>query len=217
MNSILKTTAIVAIVLLGPMRISDAVPVTVTFTADDNTAGGLCADMTCLSVTQWSDLGNTSYLDWWPESDSVTIDLSLGTHYFIWFVENKEIGAVSNPASLLAEIRWDGNIHRSGPDWEVSAEFPNPTSWIAATEYGVNGGNNIWTDVASRPIPGISSEARWIWTDLNFIGGMDDFAALRTRIAIAEVPQPGLLATLGAAFLTLAIAKIRTATGSPPA
>ena len=120
--------------------------------------------------------------------------LGAGTHYFVWYVDNVGTGSSTNPAGLLAEILWGSQAKYSSTSWEVTTDVGDPSSWVAASEYGLNGGANIWTANLGSAVGGISTSARWLWTDSNFSSSMDQFAAIRTSIT---VPEPGTLVLLG--------------------
>lgn len=198
MKGILKSLALTSLVF--GMGTAQAVPVEISFTADNVTnSGGLCFDMNCSVGTGWSELGSTPNLADWRASDSVTVDLDAGTHWFAWFVSNTERGSPTNPAGLLAEILWDGGANASSSAWEVS--WDGGSNWQAATTYGNNGGANIWSSVNGGAVAGISTDASWLWSEYNHNIEMDSSAWIRTSITIAQapaqVPEPGTLALLG--------------------
>jgi len=69
------------------------------------------------------------------------------------------------------------------------------TSRVAATEWGANGGANIWTNAHDGPIAGISTAANWLWSDDNFTSTTPGNAAFRTGITVLSEPGTfGLLA-----------------------
>src|SRR6056297_1699231 len=118
--------------------------ITINFTAD-NIVGtsGLCNDSSCLGGQEWDSLGSVPNRDDWRKPDSVTVDLDPGTYWFVWYVYNDGAGGNRNPAGLLAEILSDDFSNYSSSGWEVTTDQVN---WMSATEYGLNGGNNIWTN-----------------------------------------------------------------------
>ncbi len=199
-----------ALILAGGFITSaHAVPVTINMTADNIAAvGGLCTDASCQSGTGWNALNGGplgSSRRNWMQSDSLTINLGTGTYYFAWRVRNVGARSPNNPAGLLAEILWDGNANYSSSDWEVFNQ--NNGAFLAnATDYGLNGGANIWTAVNGGPVAGISTNASWIYTANNFANA-DRSAWLRTSITVTSVPEPGILGLLGIGLIGLAIVR----------
>ena len=75
-------------------------------------------------------------------------------------------------------------------------------NWTSATEYGSNGGSNIWTNNnGGNPVSGISTNANWLWTS-----GKDNAAYFRTSV---KVPEPGTLALLGLGLAGLGMSRRR--------
>jgi len=195
---------------------SQATLVTVNMTADNSFFGGLCFDSSCTGGTQWEILnsGPLANINNWTQSDSVTIDLGAGTHYFAWLISNDGEPTDGNPAALLAEILWDGNANYSSSAWEVceSGEGLDCSGSLTnATEYGFNGDPNIWTDVnGGNPVSGISTNANWIYTANNFADA-DPQAAIRTSITIGAVPEPSIIALFALGLFGLGFARRRKA------
>lgn len=193
----------------GFMTSVHAIPVTINMTADNiASVGGLCADASCQSNTGWNALNGGplgSDRRNWMRPSSLTIDLGPGTYYFAWRVRNVGGRSPYNPAGLLAEILWDGNANYSSSGWEVFNR--NTGVFLAnATDYGLNGGANIWTNVNRGPIAGISTNASWIYTANNFANA-DRSAWFRTSITITSVSEPAVLGLFGIGLIGLAMAR----------
>ena len=196
---------IAAILLIFGFGAAHATLVTVNMTADNAIiSGGLCNDAGCTGGTLWTTLGTPTNLNDWTQSDTVVLDLGAGTHHFAWLVENFGAGSEGNPAALLAEILWDGNANYSSSDWEVF-DVSNGALLENATEYGLNGGNNIWNIVNGGPVSGISGNANWIYTSNNFVGA-DATAWIRTSIT---VPEPATLTLFGLGLLGVGLSRRR--------
>ena len=203
MKKYLAQFAATLILAGGFMTSAHAIPVTINMTADNIvSSGGLCFDASCQGGIGWTGLVNASN---WQHSDSVTFDLGAGTHSFAWNVTNTGNAGDGNPAALLAEILWDGNANYSSSGWEVY-DYASGSFVANATEYGLNGGANIWTDVNGGPVAGISTNANWIYTAVN---GSDAPASawIRTSITVASVPEPGILGLFGVGLIGLAMAR----------
>lgn len=191
---------------------ANAIPITITYTTDnriDPPYWGLCEDSSCQTGTI---LPTDSYAGDWRFADTYTLDLGAGTHYFAWFGLNMGTGSETNPAGFLAEITWAGGSSSSGSAWDIATPFDDvfagTANWVSATEYGANGGANIWTSVNGGPVAGISGNAQWIWSANNFNAEMDREVVIRTSIRI--VPEPGTLALLGVGLLAIGLIRRRT-------
>ena len=210
MQKIIRTIAVL-IVTLGFAASAQAVIVTVNMTGDNIIdGGGLCDDATCMDGTGWTGLGldsSSNNLANWTQSDSVMLDLGAGTHYFAWHVANSGSPTSGNPAALLAEILWGGNANYSSSSWEIY-DISDGSGIGSATEYGNNGGANIWTTVNGGPVSGISGNANWIYTENNYANA-DSSAWIRTSITIASVPEPGALALVGLGLVGVAFGRRR--------
>lgn len=186
------------------MASAHAIPVTINMTADNIVNdGGLCIDASCQYGTGWSALNGGALTNGsnWKNSDSLVINLGAGTHYFAWQVTNSGSASSGNPAGLLAEILWGGNANYSSSSWEVYDQL-NGNFLSNATEYGLNGGANIWTNNLGGPVGGISTNASWIYTANNFRNA-DPSAWFRTSITIAAVPEPAVLGLFGMGLIGL--------------
>lgn len=196
--------------LLFPLALH-AVPITITYTTDnrlDPPYWGLCSDSSCQTAVDIFPTGANAGN--WRFADSYTVDLGVGTHYFAWFGLNVGAGSSTNPAGFLAEISWSGVLSSSSRAWHVASSFDDVLAgtaiWESATEYGANGGANIWTNVKGGPIAGISSAAQWIWSENNFDVDMDREIVVRTSITIAE---PTTLALFGIGLVMIGLARRR--------
>jgi len=203
---------IVAALLLCGSMAANAVPITITYTTDnrlDPPYWGLCDDPSCQTGDIFPTGANAGD---WRFADSYTLDLGAGTHYFAWFGLNVGTGSSTNPAGFLAEITRSGASSSSSSAWDIATSFDDvfggTAVWESATQYGANGGANIWTSVAGGPIAGISSDAQWIWSANNFNADMDQEVVFRTSVTI---PEPGTLALLGIGLLGMALSRRRKA------
>jgi hypothetical protein len=150
-------------------------------------------------------LGSTTGFDDWRTATTITLDLDVGTHYLAWQVGNYGNPNSGNPAALLAEIFWQDEVNYSSTSWEIY-DFTTGDTIAAATEYGLNGGNNIWNSVNRGAVSGISGNAAWIYTADNFADA-DSSAWIRTSVTIVDVTEPGPLALIGLGLLGLGLSR----------
>ena len=207
-NRILKLAAL--LLVMEPLA-AFAVPITITYTTDnrvDPPYWGLCDDSSCRTGDIFPTGSNAGD---WRFADSYTVDLGAGTHYFAWFGLNAGTGSSTNPGGFLAEITWSGGSNSSSSAWDVASPFDDvlggSPDWHSATQYGANGGANIWTSAKGGPIAGISGDAQWIWSANNSNVDMDQEVVVRTSIT---VPEPSSLALLGLGLLGLGLAGRQT-------
>lgn len=186
-----------------------AVPVTIDYTADNAVlTGGICVDAECTQVIGLADFatifadGSEPNADDWTNADTVVLDLAPGTYGFAFIAENFTDPAPSstNPAGFLAQILWQGFSNVTSSAWEVTVDG---VTWTSATEWAQNG-TGIW---GGNLLGEISSDAYWLWNDVNF--SSDTLPSVSFRTSITVVPEPGTLGLLGLGLLGLGIVRRR--------
>lgn len=200
MKKIPGKISVVATIALMSVGSAHAIPVTINTTADNFYSLKLCFDETC-STTDLLREDSGDWRDW----DTVALNLDPGTYWFTWDVENSGTASSDNPSALLAEIWWNGQASYSSSDWDIID--PDTGTWLAdATDWGSNGGANIWTSVNGGAISGVSANASWIYTADNFASAPSS-ASFRTSITI--VPEPTTLSLLGMSLLGVGLLRRR--------
>lgn len=201
MRHLIRT--LLAVVTLTFSAGAYAVPVTIDFTADNIVVRGtLCDNSDCIGGFDDFTDGSEPNLNDWTNADTVVLDLAPGTYTIAFIAENLTDPAPSagNPAGFLAQILWQGFSNLSSSAWDVSLDG---FAWSSATEWEQNG-SGIW---GSNLIGEISSDAYWIWDDVNFNSDTINLVAFRTSITV--VPEPGTLGLFGLGLLGLGIARRR--------
>lgn len=207
-----RILALAGLAMLAGTMTAQATPVTFTYTADNVLSiWGQCAVSSCQSPA--AEYGAGPNASNWTVADSLTVDLAPGMYDFAFFVQNSGTGSSGNPGGFLGEISWGANVLSSSSLWDVTVcTDANPINcnfggWMASTEYGANGGSNIWTTNHGGAVSGISTGANWIWSDMNFSSEMPQYVAFRATFTL--VPEPSTVALLGLGLLSLGFAARR--------
>jgi hypothetical protein len=203
----------IAVLLVLVAQTQASITVNVTYTGD-NILGAFYQDGSSpTSITLGGNAGD------WQVADTATLTLDLNDTYQLIFEVKNQIDAADplgpgNPAAFLAQISGNdvhGQLLTSGLPSSVSVTWeyafadltqPPPTNfnlltWYPATEWGNNGGSNIWTSVHGGPISGISTSAQWIWAGVNFEDLADpikdpnlEYNNLWIKGVINTIPEP---------------------------
>src|SRR6476660_9667340 len=96
-------------------------------------------------------------------------------------------GSAPNPNAFLGQF----SITGGGYVFANNTTVTHPSA--AVQNFGQNGGNNIWGDAIGGPVPGISNQAFWIWSNPDNA----NYADLSTAIFSTEAP---VITPLPAAF-----------------
>ena len=207
--------------LLGMTGLAHASSITATYTADNDIDALYLVDLGNNTIQSFTVGPNA---DNWKASDSITLSsLTAGTAYeLIWVAQNA--GGVTptnsnpwlgNPAAFLGQITGDivgGSMYSStNSGWNFAVASADstalPTTWASVTtEFGTNGGDNIWESVNGRKIRHISTSAEWIWSNGNnpYVDIMAEFTTSPASGGPSSVPEPAAMILFGTGLAGLA-------------
>ena len=117
-------------------------------------------------------------------------------------------GSAPNPNAFLGQFSITGGgyvfannttslLTNSDPNQWFGIGAANNTTWTqpsaAVQNFGQNGGNNIWGDAIGGPVPGISNQAFWIWSNPDNANYADLSTAIFSTEAPVVTPLPAAL------------------------
>lgn len=180
--------------MFASVGVANAASVTITYTADNYTAGGWILN----NSTSGLEAVLAPKVSDWRTVAVDNVNLAPGNYTIYFIVGNFLPGGGGNPAALLAQISGpvSGNTVTS-TNWEFTSIFS--TSWVPATSYGNNGGSNIWNTVNGGPVAGIGPTAQWIWASSNESPTAPQAGLLRGSFTV--VPVPAAVWLLGSALI----------------